>query len=426
MRVIEVEKKPLFFEEEKLSPEEKQYRDAVGLMESVDCVTRFERAVASLDIAAAQFEGLGSYKDSAERAKACKKEAESIRDAGIRETYDEAVKLLGNAKTKIDYRTAIAEFERIPDYKDSRERMEECKSILRRIANRQAWMGRGVVVLVLAVLAAIFWISPAKPFTKGLIRMKQGHYSMAINHFKEAGNFLNADSMRKKCRYKQAVKAYGAGNANRAMRLCRMADGRADADLLLARIEIEKIRGAEAGGTVAFGKRDWQVLAVDGDKMLLLHSQCLEHDRAFAAEGNEWASSRIRRWLNRTYKKRVLNQGERRLLQEASLDPEGEKTDKMYLLDSREYAQYADMITPAYRYQSSTESHPAADKTEAGEWWLRDAGSAQGFVNYVDAGGKIHTDGKVTEEKGVRPVIEIRLDEQLLEDTVATASPASE
>lgn len=427
MKIIEVEKKPLFFEEEELSPEEKKYRDAVELMESVDCVTRFERAVESLNSAAVLFEELGDYKDSIQKAGACKKQAEITRESGIRDAYEMAVYLQDNARTKMDYRTAISEFERFIDYKDSKKRIDDCKKIIRKNANRQVWRNRGIAILVLAVLAAIFWISPAKPFTKGIIRMKQGHYNLAIDHFREAKHFLNADTMRKKCRYKQALKAYEAGKTDRAMRLCRMADGQKDADFLLTRLELEQINGKKPGDTIIFGKGAWQILAVDGKKLLLLCSS-IERNQIFAADANDWETSRMRKWLNQTYKTKLLNQGERRLLQGVVNDPKGEKEDKLYLLSSQEYTKYENIIGPVFMLSEKSETEMRMEDSldserRTAEWWLRDAGSQDGTACYVDRDGKLQTNGEITQEKGVRPVIQILLDAQLLDDTTATATP---
>ena len=280
MRIIEVEKKPLFFEEEKLSPEEKKYRSAVKLMESVDCVVRFETAVESLNSAAALFDELGDYKESAQKSRICREQAKQQQETGIKEAYQEALNLSDTAKTKADYRTVISEFERFPDYKDSGERIAASKKALRKIANRQAWRNRGIAVLLLAVFVAVFWLSPAKPYTKGLIRMEQGHYSTALLHFKKAGHFLNADAMKKRCYSKQAQNAYEKGDIKRAMQLCRRAEGRADADLLVTKIEIENISAKKAGDMVVFGKGIWQVLEADGSKRLLLYSGIV-HNRVF-------------------------------------------------------------------------------------------------------------------------------------------------
>lgn len=404
MKIIEddtLKEKPLFFEEEKISEEEKKYRSAVSLMESVECVTRFERAVMSLQNAAALFESLGEYKDSSQKKEACKKQAEITQKTGMQTAYETAVDMQNDARTKIDYRTVISEFERIPDYKDSVQRIEDCKKKLIRIENRAVWKNRAIVLLVLVLAATIFWVSPAKPFTKGYLRMKQGHYKLAIQHFNEAGDFLNSESMVKKCQYKQALKAYEKGNLENTIKFCKKADGMKDADYLLTRLEIDNIKQAQKGDVVSFGKREWIVLSVDGKEVQLLYnSKCREQKYAADPEDKEknWLNSKIRSWLNKTYKNVILNQGERKLLQPVSHDPKGEKVEKLYLLSCQEYQQY--------------DSYIPSDKGQ--DWWLRDMSEKTGIAYYV-SNGEIQEDA-VDSLKGARPAIRILLDETLLED----------
>lgn len=178
MKVIEIDenevdlrkkRKDEDFEEEKLSKEEREYRSAVSLMESVDCATRYEREVESLRSAVVLFEALGSYKDSAQRKKKCEDLAQKAECEGIEKAYKEAVEFLEGASTKMDYRTAIADFERVSDYKDSAQKIEECKKALGRIETKKVWRNRGIVVLVIAVVAFIFAFTPVGPIVSGMI-----------------------------------------------------------------------------------------------------------------------------------------------------------------------------------------------------------------------------------------------------------------
>lgn len=404
MKIIEddtLKEKPLFFEEEKISEEEKKYRSAVNLMESVECVTRFERAVISLQSAAALFESLGEYKDSVQKKEACEMQAEITQETGMQAAYEAAVDMQNSARTKIDYRTVISEYERFPEYKDSVQRIETCKKKLIRLENRAVWKNRAIVLVVLALAAAIFWVSPAKPFTKGYLRMKQGYYKLAIQHFNEAGDFLNSESMVKKCRYQQALKAYEKGNLESTLKLCKKADGMKDADYLLTRLEIDHIRQSQPGDVISFGKREWVVLSVEGKEVQLLYnSKCREQKYALDTEDREknWLNSKIRSWLNKTYKNVILNQGERKLLQQVSHDPKGEKVEKLYLLSCQEYQQYE-------RYIPSGEGQ---------DWWLRDMAGTTGIAYYI-SNGEVREDA-VNSLKGARPAIRILLDETLLED----------
>lgn len=390
--------KKLFFEEEELSVEEKKYRDAIALMESVDCVKRFERAVLSLQDAALLFDELGTYKDSADRKKQCEKQAEDVRQKGIKEAYGQAVQLQKDARTDMDYRTAISEFERFPEYKDCSQRIEQCKETLRAAANRKAWKNRGIALGILALALIVFWISPAQPMTKGIVRMKQGHYNLAIKHFNEAGDFLNCKKMKQKCRYKQALKAQEKGDTEAALALCKKADGLKEADYMAAELEMENIRKAKAGETVVFGKKEWTLLSLEGNKALLFCNDTGSM-HIFSKKDNAWTTSFVRKWLNGTYKEKILNQGEKKLLQPVDHDPQGEKLDKLYLLSGEEYQMYQPMIETSQ------------------EWWLRDTGKEAAQAGYVGTDSQVKLDGDIATQRLVLPVMEILLDETLLEES---------
>jgi len=69
------------------SPEEEKYNTAVELMDAIDCVERFERAVTSLRSAAAMFEELGDYEDARKRRKQCADKADQIEREGCEKPY---------------------------------------------------------------------------------------------------------------------------------------------------------------------------------------------------------------------------------------------------------------------------------------------------------------------------------------------------
>jgi hypothetical protein len=149
-------------EEEELTPEEQGYRSAVELMESVDCVVRYERGVQSLQNAADQFRKLEGYRDSQEREKKCRRQALELEEKGREAAYREAVTLCENAVTKMDYRTAISELNRFPDYKDCGKRIEDCKGMVTAMETKQVRRNR-VIVLIFVLLflfaAYIFYLT---------------------------------------------------------------------------------------------------------------------------------------------------------------------------------------------------------------------------------------------------------------------------
>lgn len=145
------------FLDEELTTEEYQYKSAVSLMESVDCVTRFEHKVKSLRDAASRFEALGAYSDSVARAARCRTQADEMEEAGREEAYRGAVAICEEAGTKMEYRTAISELGRVAGYKDSDERMEFCRQAIAKLETKTAWRNRAIAFLLVVLFALAVW-----------------------------------------------------------------------------------------------------------------------------------------------------------------------------------------------------------------------------------------------------------------------------
>ncbi|HBA97289.1 MAG TPA: hypothetical protein DCZ23_04185, partial [Lachnospiraceae bacterium] len=101
---------------EKLSKEESLYRSAVSLMEAVDCISRFDRLVSSLNDAAKKFSRLDSYKDSAVLMQKCLKDAQAAADSGAAEVFDTALKKLAEAKSKSDFADIAEDFKLVKKF----------------------------------------------------------------------------------------------------------------------------------------------------------------------------------------------------------------------------------------------------------------------------------------------------------------------
>ena len=146
-----------YFEEEELTTEEAKYRSAKELRDSLGCVERYEQGVRTLLDAAALFDEIADYEDSAKLAADCRKIAETYEAEGMEKAYQQAVKLCEDAVTKMDYRTAITELERFPQYKDCAERIEECKKQIISRETKESWRNRIIAVIIIAVAALCIW-----------------------------------------------------------------------------------------------------------------------------------------------------------------------------------------------------------------------------------------------------------------------------
>lgn len=146
-----------YFEEEELTTEEAKYRSAKELMDSLECVERYEQGVRTLLDAAALFDEIDDYEDSAKLAADCRKKAETYEAEGMEKAYQQAVKLCGDAVTKMDYRTAITELERFPQYKDCIGRIEQCKKEIVSRETKEAWRNRIIAFIIIVVSAACIY-----------------------------------------------------------------------------------------------------------------------------------------------------------------------------------------------------------------------------------------------------------------------------
>lgn len=146
-----------YFEEEELTTEEAKYRSAKELRDSLGCVERYEQGVRTLLDAAALFDEIADYEDSAKLAVDCRKTAETYEAEGMEKAYQQAVKLCEDAVTKMDYRTAITELERFPQYKDCAERIEKCKKQIISRETKESWRNRIIAVIIIAVAALCIW-----------------------------------------------------------------------------------------------------------------------------------------------------------------------------------------------------------------------------------------------------------------------------
>ncbi len=386
-------------DKEEIPQEEKSYRSARGLTDAVDCITRYERKVISYESAADIYEALGDYKDSQTLAAKCREAAVRAKQEGMETAYEDAVKFHEEACTKIDYRTVISDFERFGDYKDSAKHIADCKKKIERIETLNVWKNRGIMLVILAAVAALFGVSPAKPFVKGLVHKSKGEYKVAAMNFKEADGFLNSDSMLAKCRYQMGLQAYEKGDLDKTLKLCRQASMVTDAAYLVTRLESETISAANVGDTVQYGDREWIILTKSGAKVLLQAAEECKVKRAYDTAGSEnWPKNSLRRWLKVKFYADMFNAGEKKMLQGTENDPAGEKTDKVFLLSKEEYEKYKDIIP-------STK-----------EWWLRD--SADGKISYVDeASHTVKQEQDLTRQCGVRPAVWITLDTTQIQPT---------
>lgn len=205
----------------KISPEEKLYRETVGLMEAVECTDRFERAVLTLQSAADIFGKLGEYKDSAELAQKCRDMAEDAREKGTQAVYKRALKKFDKANYKSDYVDIIEDFNRIKEYNynvnECEEWISKCEKEIGRLETFAAYKRRGIALVVLAVIIIIFINTPFYPLAKGMVYQSRGEYEIAIVDYKAANGILGGAGNIKECYCALGDEAYKNGEYKKAL-----------------------------------------------------------------------------------------------------------------------------------------------------------------------------------------------------------------
>lgn len=228
---------------EKISKEEKLYREAVKLQEAVSCVVRFEEKAAALKGAARKFKSLGEYKDAGVRMKECRKKAAEISEEGAQAVYEDALRRKEEAKTKSEYVDAIAEFRRVvrrDDYRESaRQQIQFCKRKIQHLEKVKAWRSRLLTLAVIAGGIVLFMQTPGYPFAKGFVHQQKGNYRAAIANYKEASAISWTKDLKSSCYYKLALEQLEQGKKKHAIKLLKKAKSNEKARKKLKELEKE-------------------------------------------------------------------------------------------------------------------------------------------------------------------------------------------
>lgn len=287
------------------SPEEEKYNTAVELMDAIDCVERFERAVTSLRYAAAMFEELGDYEDARKRRKQCADKADQIEREGCEKTLQTAKDMYDKAKTKSDYIAANSEYRRLKKfaaYADKAEAGDKaCHAGIRKIETRKVYKRRAIALAVIVVICTVIMVTPLSYIVKGFGHKMLGDYKAAINSYDQVEYLPGVGTMKKSCYYKIAKKYDDDNHHKKAMKVYRLAGAYADAEHRTTRYQKRFMRKAEIGTKVYYAGMRWMVLdkALLGEKAMLIRSTPLSKEELPSGkEGENLKGKKLTEFLN--------------------------------------------------------------------------------------------------------------------------------
>ena len=354
--------------------------------------------------AAKQFEELGTYKDSAERVQQCRDKAEEIR------TEEERIKA-----------------EREKAEKERKAKAKKKKIVLIIISS---------VVAVCAVLALIYGIVivPSIKYNEALALVESKNYDEAIAIFEELGDYSDSADKIPETKYKKAENLVSNKEFDTAIEIFNELGEYQNCKKRIEEIKFDNPYLYEMGEKMQIGNYmqnnstykspiTWAVLAKEDNKILLITDKVIECKQYSESENiSTWDESSIRTWLNDKFLNEAFTPEEQDkiLITYVSADEnprfdvyQGASTqDKIFILSINEAEKYFN--SPKERLCEPTDYVLAkrpyisnVDGVNSCHWWLRTHGKFDGSSTYVTSTGYTYElgDGVTADQYCIRPAM---------------------
>lgn len=354
--------------------------------------------------AAKQFEELGTYKDSAERVQQCRDKAEEIR------TEEERIKA-----------------EREKAEKERKAKAKKKKIVLIIISS---------VVAVCAVLALIYGIVivPSIKYNEALALVESKNYDEAIAIFEELGDYSDSADKIPETKYKKAENLVSNKEFDTAIEIFNELGEYQNCKKRIEEIKFDNPYLYEMGEKMQIGNYmqnnstykspiTWAVLAKEDNKILLITDKVIECKQYSESENKStWDESSIRTWLNDKFLNEAFTPEEQDkiLITYVSADEnprfdvyQGASTqDKIFILSINEAEKYFN--SPKERLCEPTDYVLAkrpyisnVDGVNSCHWWLRTHGKFDGSSTYVTSTGYTYElgDGVTAAQYCIRPAM---------------------
>ena len=414
-----------------------------GLFHEALSVFSNAKTVADFNNAKARFAKISGWNNADEMCEKCKACAEKIIAAEKDSVYSEAVKILNNAEITNDCEKAEALFAKIPGWKDSEAKIEECRNKAKDIIYSEAEkiLDTAKVSFYCNKAAEIFAKIPGwrdadarieeckqkaaelKAEEKRAEKQKKKKFVIVAGVIVTvivaiiSANSIS-DSIQNKKTYNSAVELMDAGKYIEAyealIALEDYKDSAEKANSIYTEYKMDKLKIANVGDYVFFGayeqdnntsngKEDveWLVLDVKDGKALVISKYALDRQQYNTSYTDvTWETCTLRKWLNNDFINSAFTDNEKAMIPTVtvsadknpyySTNPGNETQDQVFLLS----------ITEANKYFSSYSARqckPTEYAVAGGayvnssngncNWWLRSPGDLQNNAASVNDGG---------------------------------------
>lgn len=318
--------------------------------------------------------------------------------------YNSAVKMMNNG----EYEDAIAAFEELDGYKESKAQIKECNYL-----NAKDLLDAKKYGEAYAILNDLDESDLIKEsiYDRAMEQIKADDKLSAYLLLSQIVDYKDAGDKAKE--YKPLYKEYG------------LSTGKTENSVIFGSFQQYRY-------DYSYDKYDieWRVIAKDGNKILLICDKALDRQRYNESDDNvTWENCSLRNWLNTTFFNEAFSIEEKKRIQSANVsadanpsfntDPGNTTTDKVFLLSINEVNEYLinteeRKCVPTYYAMGNgadTDDRYTKDGVATCEWWLRTPGDGKNWAASVTCGGGIREGGCVVNLYGncVRPAIWIEL-----------------
>ena len=361
------------------------YEKAVKKMKADRLIVQHAFKIDNYLAAAAMFDEVGAYLDSAELAAKCRELAEQTREEQKKSQYQKALKQKEKAKKDSDYEKAIEMFRELGTYGDAEKEREECERQKKACESRLRRKEISVVLILLfcAGLIAAGWYTGFFRYAMGVCYGSMGYYEKAAEIFGGLDGLLDSQERAQACQEKL---------------------------LLQQEKEARKtLKKGKAGDSVVFAGSQWKVLECQGDQITLILEQVDPQGPFFRASYHDaqdsitWEESSLRSWLNGEILETLFDEEERAALTFVNL----EETEDGQPLSGVQTEKGTDYITILNAEQAEAYKN-ILYSMRGKDYWLQDQGAEAGMAAFVSASGDVMAYGYPVEARmSVCPVITV-------------------
>ncbi len=224
--------------------------------------------------AAREFEKISSYKNSSAKAAECREKAKFIQEEAIlaeKEEVYQSAKSFQNSNSISELQTAVEEYKKLGDYKDSSKQIENCKARIKEINTKKkkkkmiiaATAGSITAATIAFVIVLNKVIIPNKNYSHAMNLYNSGKYTEAIEAFEDLNGYKDSKDKITESQYQSAVSLMENGDYNGAIDIFEDLNGYKDSkDKIIS--SLAKISSSLPNGTLDAGYCHTVGLKADG------------------------------------------------------------------------------------------------------------------------------------------------------------------